>query len=357
MQSQIKPFLFAAALLTLTSAALADDRNGDGVLTAKMVVDLARVSEVALSSDGATVAYTLEVPRDEDDEPGRSYKQLWLAGAESGEPRRFIAGKERVGAPAFSPDGKLVSFLVEREEIQEGTQIWGIPKDGGEARLLSRHDGSISSYRWSPDGTRIAYAATDAESEEEKQDKEAGRDWVVENAEPGSPPTADTAVKFRHLHVLDVASGDSRRLTRDDLDAFEIHWTPDGQALVFQATTTGHIDDEYMNSAIYSLAAGGGTARVVTSTDGKLADMALSPDGAHLAWLGAVSRNDPLAQSVFVVPLAGGEAREVFPGRVSGATTAGYEGSAARRAWRSPSTASSSRLPSSRQARRAALPS
>ena len=331
-----RPGLAAVSLtlMLLAGTAIA----GDAVLTSEIVVDLKYVGDVALSPDGDDVAYTLEVARDPDDEPGRSYKQLWLAKSDGGEPRRFTAGKERVGAPAFSPDGKLVSFLVEREAAHAGTQIWTIPRDGGEARLLTRRDGSVNSYRWSPDGTRIAFAAKDGETDEEKQDQEAGRDWVVENPDPKATLRVEAQV-YRHLHVHDLETGESRRLIEGDVDAREIHWTPDGRTLVFQGTTTAHVDDEYMNTAIYALPAapGGatapGTPKLVTPTDGKLGDMAISPDGSHLAYLGAVSRNDPLAQSLFVVPLAGGEPTQISLERASGATTSGYEGSAARLAW------------------------
>ena len=106
-----------------------------------------------------------------------------------------------MSAPAFSPDGKLVTFLVEREDDQKGVQIWAIPADGGEARALTSHDGSVAGYRWSPDGSRIAFAATDAESEEEKKAKEAGRDWEVAGEDPS----------FRHLWLYDVATKESRR--------------------------------------------------------------------------------------------------------------------------------------------------
>ncbi len=312
MSLQLRVCLLALATLS-AGAAAADD--AETVLTPEMVVDLASVGDVALGPGGGTVAFTLTVPRGADDEPGRSYKQLWLAATSGGEPRRFTAGKERIGAPAFSPDGRLVTFLVKREKEHEGTQIWAIPADGGEARLVTRHDGSVTGYRWSPDGQQIAFAATDAESDEDKKDKEAGKDWQVEGED----------AKRRHLYVLEVAGGQSRRVFDADLDAFEIHWTPDGETLVFQAAPTALVDDEYMNTAIYAVPAAGGTPRVVAPTEGKLGEMALSPDGAHLAYLAAVSRNDPLAQSLFVVPVAGHKPRNL---------TSSYEGSGAHLHWR-----------------------
>jgi dipeptidyl aminopeptidase/acylaminoacyl peptidase len=42
--------------------------------------------------------------------------------------------------------------------------------------------------------------------------------------------------------------------------------------------------------------------------------MAVAPDGKTLAYLGATGRNDPLAQSLFVVPADGGEPRNLTPG-------------------------------------------
>jgi dipeptidyl aminopeptidase/acylaminoacyl peptidase len=52
----------------------------------------------------------------------------------------------------------------------------------------------------------------------------------------------------------------------------------------------------------------GGDLTLLTETPGKLGGMTWSPNGAWLAFVGAVSQNDPLAQSVFVVPAAGGAA-------------------------------------------------
>jgi dipeptidyl aminopeptidase/acylaminoacyl peptidase len=313
MNLEIKRTCSALALLLLlpASSAVAD---GD-VLTPEMVVDLSRVGSVALSPDAETVAYTLSVSREESDEPGSSYSELWVARVAGGEPRRFAGDKERIASPAWSPDGRLISFQVEREKDHEGVQVYAIPVDGGEARPLTEHDGSVSSHAWSPDGRWIAYAATDADTEEEEKDEKAGKDWQVFAEDP----------HFRHLWLLDVESGESRRLFAADLDAHEIHWTPDSRSLVFQATTTAQTDDEYMFSAIYRAPIEeDGEPIVLAPTVGKLGGMAVSPDGRHLAYLGATSLNDPLAQSLFVVSLDGGDRRNL---------TEGYEGSSAAVEW------------------------
>ncbi len=311
--------LFVA--LPTPSALAAEDSPTE--LTPEMVVDLSRVTAVAVSPDGDAVAYTLEVPRKESDEPGHSYSELWVASLEDGKTRRFAGNNEEVNAPAWSPDGELITFRLEREKVHEGVQIYAIPADGGEARLLTQQTGDVRSYRWSPDGRWIAFAAKDHDSEARKEEKEAGQDWVVWGEES----------KHRNLWLLNIETGESQRLFETDLDAFEIHWTPDGQNIVFQATTTAMIDDEYMFTRIYQVprapAAGGAEPEVVTPTTGKLGHMAISPDGKNLAYLGATSLNDPVAQSLYVLPLSGGAPRNL---------TVGYEGSGANLAWKNNDT-------------------
>jgi dipeptidyl aminopeptidase/acylaminoacyl peptidase len=72
-----------------------------------------------------------------------------------------------------------------------------------------------------------------------------------------------------------------------------------------------------------------GSSTLLVPTDGKLGGMAWSTDGSSLAFLGAVSLNDPLPQSVFVVPAGGGAAVNITPG---------YEGSVTSVDWQDAKT-------------------
>ncbi len=295
---------------------LAGDRAEAGVLTPETVVDLKEVRQVVLHPDGDRIAYTLEVPRREDDDPGRSYAELWVANAAGGEPRRFVSGSERVTDPSWSPDGEWIGFVTDRAkdaDEDEGRRLYVIPRTGGEARRLFEHDGSVGSYRWSPDGRFIAFVSKDAETDDEKADKKAGKDWKV----------MDEDDPYHRLWLFDTESLDVRQWFGEDLDVSSFDWTPDGSSVVFQAAKTPRIDVEYMYSRIYRVRLDG-EPELVTETIGKLGPMALSPDGTSLAFLGASSLNDPLAQSVFVTPVAGGKARNLTPA---------YEGTAHDLTW------------------------
>jgi dipeptidyl aminopeptidase/acylaminoacyl peptidase len=175
------------------------------------------------------------------------------------------------------------------------------------------HAASIQRHAWSPDGRWIAFVARDAKTDEEKEADEAGRDWKI----------FDFEEKYARLWLHDVAAGSSRQWFDADLDVSTLAWTPDGKSVIFQAAGTPRVDDHYMFSKVYRVSMDG-LPEVLVETTGKLGPMAVSPDGKWLAWLGAVSLNDPLAQSLFALPLEGGKSRNL---------TEGYEGSAADLVW------------------------
>lgn len=290
---------------------------GQDVLTPETVVDLQRVGDVAMDPAGEVVVYTLSRQRAPEDDPGRRYSELWLAPVGEGKPRPFSASKGHVQAPAFSPDGGRITFLDKREGQHEETQIYALARDGGEARPLTRHDASISLYRWSPDGRWIAFVDKESETKEEKEEKKKGRDWKV----------FGEGERARRLWLFDVETEEERRLSDAGLHVWDVVWTPDSRGLIFQATDVPRTDESYLDRKIYLQALPEGEAAPLTPTPGKLATMAVSPDGLHLAFLGATSRNDPIAQSVFLVPLGGPGA-----GR-SRLLTEGYEGSVQNLRW------------------------
>ena len=136
---------------------------GPGAISAEAlfpdeVLQIKQVSSVALSHDGKLIAYTLSVPRTADQENGPDWQPLYVRDTEGGPARPFLTGQVNVSSPAFSPDDRYLAFGAKREG-DKFTQIWGFPVDGGEARRLTDCPASVASFRWSPDGDRIAYIA------------------------------------------------------------------------------------------------------------------------------------------------------------------------------------------------------
>ena len=296
-----------------TGPAAAQESAG-ATVTAELLVSLRRVAQATLDPAGERVAYTVRVPRAADEAPGGGRSEIWIADLQTGEKRRYTATGTSASSPAFSPDGRWLTFLSRREEHSPHTQLWRMSLSGGEAQPLTDHDTAVGGYRWSPGGSRIAFGATDALTEEERKARDEGRDWQV----------FDTNFMHRRIWVLDVESGDTTVVWDDELTAYSFAWTPDGKHFVFQGADTPRTDDSYMFMDLYRVPATGGDPVRVADTDGKLGQLAVSPDGETVGFLGAVSLNDPIAQSLFTVPLAGGDPRNL---------TDGFDGSATSIAW------------------------
>jgi len=273
------------------------------LITPEIVASLKYVTQVAVDPTGTYIAYVLRIPRDEDEEPGGPYSEIWVVPTRGGEPRQFTSKPINSWAVAWSPDGRQLAFLSMRKEYDPHTQVYAIPIDGGEAKPLTRAKTSVRQFRWSPDGKWIAYTATDPEPEERKKAKKAGKDWEV----------VDRDYRHHRLWALEVATGKAHKVTTTDLSVWDFEWSPDGKQLVIQASKTPKTDDSYMFKKLYLVPLEGGEPKLLCETEGKLGAMRWSPNGRMVAFLGAVDLYDPYAGSLFIVPAEGGKPRNLTP--------------------------------------------
>lgn len=129
---------------------------------------------------------------------------------------------QRVGAPVPSPDGKWVVFSVAEpnyDPTKDVSDLWIVPADGrAAARRLTSNKSPESGPSWSPDSTRLAFAA-------KRDDDEVSQ-----------------------IYVLDVSKGgDAQRVTNAPTAASAPKWSPDGKRIAFQAAMWPGAGDEESN--------------------------------------------------------------------------------------------------------------
>lgn len=112
--------------------------------------------------------------------------QLWNVPLRGGAPRRITRGVNDSN-PEFSPDGTLLAFV--RSAPGEAGQLYVVDATGGEPLQVTNRTLGVGEFRWSPDGTRIAFLS---------RDPEHGRYGTVEGlAAPAEPPRHITTLKYK----------------------------------------------------------------------------------------------------------------------------------------------------------------
>ncbi|MCR6489155.1 serine hydrolase [Amycolatopsis sp. OK19-0408] len=274
----------------------------------------------AISPDGARIVYALRTTDRDADEDRRS---LWQVATDGGESRRLTRGKADA-APAFSPDGTRIAFL----RAQDGPpQLWLLPADGGEPEQVTKLPLGAGAPVWRPDGAEIAFSAPiDLNAEEGEDDGAQGRRASAPVVADRLDFKADGAGLLRtlrkHVHVLDVATGEVRRVTSGDWHAGDPAWSPDGDRLAFPAARDVDADLTFRSGA-YVVEPGDRTAepRLAGAGDGMCGTVTWTSDGRALL---AVGRRDtaPGHAGLLRIPVDGGETvdlaapldRNVMPG-------------------------------------------
>ena len=192
------------------------------------------------------------------------------------DPGGIYVGRDANPQPAGPPS----TFMLSRFDLGSGTL----------SDVVVRDDGfTAEEWRISPDGTRAAFTR--------------------------APLTEDEGAA---LFVVDLASGDERRLTTGELFVASPDWLPDGR-IVFNAPPLGLFNDGDAGPAnLYVVDADGQHLERITdheAMDTGATQPHVTPDGSGIAFTKLLSRFDrPMA----VVDLDGSDERYLTPTQLPG---------------------------------------
>ncbi|MGA2561307.1 MAG: LpqB family beta-propeller domain-containing protein [Terracidiphilus sp.] len=214
--------------------------------------------------------------------PKGAQQQIWIAGADGGEPRLLAEGN----SPAVSPDGKTVAYTLKG-------QLWSIHLDdlAAKPQQLLQTRGEVETLRWAPDGAHLGFvSARDDHSFiavytvasgavtylDPSTDLDGSPVWSPDSKQIAYlrvPPDKNALLFVAHrtalpwsIRVADIATGKGHEIFRasegqgsafretDSLD--QLHWT-DGDRIVFPWELNGWLH-------LYAVASSGGAAKELT---------------------------------------------------------------------------------------------
>ena len=283
--------LAANLVLAATLSAQAERKPA----TVDQVLALRAVSDVAMSPDGQWVAYTVTT-RNRDSNLNRS--AVWLVASDGGVPRQLTRSPRADRGPRWSPDGRYVAFLSDRDSTRR-SQVFGIEPGGGESWRITQSETNISAFRLSPDGQRIAYIApAKVPKADEELEKLRGHPLVRDSA---------YSAEWKHLWVAPLlarVATEARRSSPALLDVTGMEWGPDSRQMAWSAKP-GPTLRSNGEGAVYLQGDVGVEARKVTTMAGG-ENVAAWHDALGLLVYGSAQLLGTYNRRIWSVPLDGG---------------------------------------------------
>ena len=162
--------------------------------------------------------------------------EIYVTAADGSDIQQLTRHRGFDGSPAWSPDGKRITFVRDTDPPATGPlyptrrkSIYVMHSDGSNVQRITHtpvRDAGSFAPEWSPDGQKIVFDST--------------RDGNFE------------------IYVIDADGSNVQRLTHNDKSDARPAWSPDGQRIVFHSRRDG-------KSEIYVMDADGGNVEQLSN--------------------------------------------------------------------------------------------
>lgn len=282
----VKKAVCIVLFIYLQSAVFAQEKTK---LELKDLFNMEYISDPQISPYGSQIVF---IRNFKDIMTDREYANLWISSIDGSRVRQLTHGNQRDYAPRWSNDGKKIAFLSNQEDSK--VKLYVMYLDTRETITLTNTAVPPGAVAWSPDDTQLAFTQWVPEVKKSLLNipaKPEGAEWnaapiYIDEMNYRSDGGGYTKPGKMQIFTLGIEGGTPRQRTYSTNNHGNPIWSKDSQSLFFAANLHEKKELEPNNSEIYQLNLITGEVKALTTRFGPDSEIALSPDGKKIAFIG-----------------------------------------------------------------------
>ncbi|MEM7703130.1 MAG: S9 family peptidase [Pseudomonadota bacterium] len=288
------------------------------LFTAEDVFELEWADDPQVSPDGRQAIY---LRRFNDIKIDRTRAHVWIVNLDGSGHEPLLADEGSYSSPRWSPDGSRIAYM---KGVDGGTGLFVHYLGSGREALIGTFERSPRSITWAPDGQSIAFVMSVAGKGENLVSppaKPKDADWadppvVIDRARYRTNGSGFLELAYDHIFALPAEGGTARQLTSGEFNhGGALAFTADGSEILFSANRNADWELQSRESDIFAVDVASGALRQLTDDPGTESSPMVSPDGKRVAFLKTANTRVPfLATDVHVMDLQGRNMRNLTDG-------------------------------------------